>query len=116
MTIAVIGLSIDCADPVAVARFWSDVLGRPVRTRAPARTAPQSMPSAPENGPRLTFHKVPEPKTVKNRLHLDLRTNEFEAESERLISLGRDAHSGHRKAGGPLDDVCQTQKATSSTW
>jgi predicted enzyme related to lactoylglutathione lyase len=87
MTISVIGLSIDCADPVAVAQFWSDVLGRPVNPGASEDGAAIDA-SAPENGPRLTFHKVPEPKTVKNRLHLDLRTNEFEAESERLISLG----------------------------
>jgi hypothetical protein len=35
------------------------------------------------------FHKVPEPKTVKNRLHFDLKTSDFAAESERLLGLGR---------------------------
>ena len=104
MTISVIGLSIDCADPAAVARFWSEVLGRPVNPGASVDGAAIDA-SAPENGPRLTFHKVPEPKTVKNRLHLDLRTSEFEAESERLIGLGANAHTGHREAGGPLDHV-----------
>jgi Glyoxalase-like domain len=39
----------------------------------------------PASGPRLSFQQVPEPKTVKNRLHLDLRTDRFEAESERLV-------------------------------
>jgi predicted enzyme related to lactoylglutathione lyase len=33
-------------------------------------------------------HCIPEPKTVKNRLHLDLRTDQFEAETRRLIGLG----------------------------
>jgi len=87
MTTSVIGLSIDCADPVALAGFWSEVLGRPVNLGADAENAAIDA-TDPASGPRLTFHKVPEPKTVKNRLHLDLRTDQFEAESKRLIGLG----------------------------
>jgi Glyoxalase-like domain len=45
----------------------------------------------PGSGPRLSFQKVPEPKTVKNRLHLDLRTDQFQAESDRLTGLGATA-------------------------
>ncbi len=40
------------------------------------------------SGPRLTFHRVPEAKVVKNRLHLDLISDTFDAETERLLSLG----------------------------
>ena len=40
------------------------------------------------SGPRLTFHQVPEAKVVKNRLHLDLVSDRFESETERLRSLG----------------------------
>jgi hypothetical protein len=87
MTTSVIGLSIDCADPVALAGFWSAVLGRPVNPGADAEHAAIDA-TDPASGPRLAFHAVPEPKTVKNRLHLDLRTDRFEAESNRLISLG----------------------------
>ncbi|MGD0558713.1 MAG: VOC family protein [Streptosporangiaceae bacterium] len=87
MTTSVIGLSIDCADPVALARFWSEVLGRPVNPGADAENAGIDA-TDPASGPRLAFHQVPEPKTVKNRLHLDLRTDQFEAESERLAGLG----------------------------
>ena len=87
MTTSVIGLSIDCADPVALAGFWSEVLGRPVNPAADAENAAIDT-TDPASGPRLAFHKVPEPKTVKNRLHLDLRTDQFEAESRRLIDLG----------------------------
>jgi predicted enzyme related to lactoylglutathione lyase len=87
MTTSVIGLSIDCADPVALATFWSGVLGRPVN---PGANAERSAIDAtdPASGPRLGFQRVPEPKTVKNRLHLDLRTDEYEAESKRLTDLG----------------------------
>lgn len=36
----------------------------------------------------ITFHGAPEPKTVKNRLHLDLITADFDAELARLSKLG----------------------------
>jgi len=39
-------------------------------------------------GPLIVFNKVPEPKIVKNRLHLDLISDTFDAETERLLSLG----------------------------
>ena len=39
-------------------------------------------------GPRIAFNKVPEPKTVKNRLHLDVISDAFDAETKRLLSLG----------------------------
>ena len=87
MTMSVIGLSIDCADAVSLARFWSEVLGRPVNPGADAEHA-ASDATDPASGPRLSFQQVPEPKTIKNRLHLDLRTDQFEAESERLTGLG----------------------------
>jgi hypothetical protein len=87
MSTSVIGLSIDCADPIALALFWSEALGRPVNPGANAESAAIDA-TDPASGPRLAFHLVPEPKTVKNRLHLDLRTDQYEAESKRLISLG----------------------------
>jgi len=87
MTTSVIGLSIDCAKPAVLASFWSAVLGRPVNSGADAENAAIEA-TDPASGPRLAFHKVPEPKTVKNRLHLDLRTDQFERESKRLIGLG----------------------------
>jgi Glyoxalase-like domain len=87
MTTSVVGLSIDCADAVALAGFWSAVLGRPVNPGADAENAAIDATDL-GRGPRLSFHKVPEPKTVKNRLHLDLLTDQFEAESERLSGLG----------------------------
>ena len=87
MTMSVAGLSIDCADAATLAGFWSEVLGRPVNPGADAENAAIDA-ADPAGGPRLAFHTVPEPKTVKNRLHLDLRTDQFEAESKRLIGLG----------------------------
>jgi predicted enzyme related to lactoylglutathione lyase len=90
MTVSVVGLSIDCADAAALARFWSEVLGRPVNAGADAERAAIDA-TDPASGPRLSFQRVPEPKTVKNRLHLDLRTDRFEAENDRLTGLGATA-------------------------
>jgi predicted enzyme related to lactoylglutathione lyase len=90
VTTSVIGLSVDCADPAALAGFWAEALGRTVN---PGSTAEYAAIDAtdPAAGPRLAFHKVPEPKTVKNRLHLDLVTDQFQAETERLTGLGATA-------------------------
>ena len=114
MTTSVIGLSIDCAGAAGVARFWSAALGRPVNPGADAEHAAIDATN-PGSGPRLSFQKVPEPKTIKNRLHLDLRTDQFEAESERLTGLGATPFgvSRGRSSGGPPSP---TPKATSSTW
>jgi predicted enzyme related to lactoylglutathione lyase len=85
--LSVAALSIDCADPAALADFWGKVLGRPV---SPGPTPENVVVDAtdPASGPRLFFNKVPEPKTVKNRLHLDLLTEHYDEEAERLTGLG----------------------------
>jgi predicted enzyme related to lactoylglutathione lyase len=87
MTTSVIGLSIDAADAAALAAFWSEVLHRPVNPGATTESAAIDA-ADPAQGPKLAFWKVPERKSVKNRLHLDLWTDQFEAESKRLTGLG----------------------------
>jgi len=87
MSNSVIGLSIDCSDAAKLARFWADVLGRTVNPEPTAEFAAIDA-TDPSHGPRLAFHQVPEGKTIKNRLHLDLISSEFAAETERLLSLG----------------------------
>jgi hypothetical protein len=91
---------VDCHDPVAQAAFWAAALGyHLVRTEqeqvevAPWEREPpdlaEQVRQAPA-APTLVFVTVPETKTVKNRLHLDLRPVDrtHEAEVERLIGLG----------------------------
>ncbi|HEY0806266.1 MAG TPA: VOC family protein [Pseudonocardiaceae bacterium] len=82
------GLSVDCDDAATLARFWADVLGREVAADPDSDNAVVTVDAVGVHGPRLAFHRVPEPKTVKNRLHLDLVTAEFDAETERLLGLG----------------------------
>ena len=89
-------LAIDCADPDGLARFWCSVLGYEVRD-ADEGTVTIGSPMAPEGKnrpgpvpPTLTFAKVPERKTVKNRLHIDVNPTDREQAEEvrRLLGLG----------------------------
>ena len=89
-------VAIDCADAAALARFWAGVLGRQV---APASTSGHAVLLAgggDTSEPCLVFNRVPEAKIVKNRLHLDLISDTFDRESERLLSLGARRLSDHQ--------------------
>src|ERR687893_3174687 len=86
MALFVDWLAIDCADPAALARFWAEALDY--------KTLPGEDPDeaaiVPKDGKgtQILFMRVPEGKSVKNRLHLDLRPDDRDAEVERLIGLG----------------------------
>ena len=85
MSIRLWAVGYDTADAETLARFWSEVLGRPVDDGA---TADFAAIQVTDHGPALTFHKVPEGKTVKNRMHPDLISTDLEADTERLLGLG----------------------------
>jgi hypothetical protein len=89
-------LAIDCADPSGLARFWCAVLGYEVRDEEDGLVTIGS-PAVPEGRnrpgpvpPTLTFARVPEGKTVKNRVHLDVNATDREQDEEvrRLLDLG----------------------------
>jgi predicted enzyme related to lactoylglutathione lyase len=83
----VFGVSFDAQDAYASASFWAQVLGRTVAEGGDVTNATiDGDPAVP--GSRIGFHQVPEGKSAKNRLHLDLITSDFDAETERLIGLG----------------------------
>lgn len=89
MGVIVSQLCVDCAEPERLARWWAEVLGWQV-TVDDEDEAWVSPGSGDLTGGML-FLRVPEDKTVKNRLHLDLRPTDGssqEAELERLLSLG----------------------------
>src|SRR5215468_6464487 len=88
MITSVLGLAVDCADAPGLAGFWAQVLGREVSYGASADLAVIEATDLATSGPRLSFHRVPEAKSVKNRLHLDLGTADLDAEVERLVALG----------------------------
>ena len=76
-----------------MAAFWAEVLGSTVSEGATAESA------AVDGAPRLAFHQVPEAKQVKNRLHLDLLSKEFDVELERLLGLGASQVNEVRQGG-----------------
>ena len=108
-------VTFDCADPAGLAAFWAEVLGYVLQPPPPPyaswdealdawgvpdedRNSRSAVVDPDGTGPRLFFQRVPEPKTVKNRLHLDVRAapgatgderrQRLEAEAERLVGLG----------------------------
>jgi predicted enzyme related to lactoylglutathione lyase len=76
----------DCQDPETLADFWCGVL----RYRRVRRTGPYFalLPHSGQAGPELLLQAVPEEKVGKNRLHLDLRTEDLVAEVDRVRMLG----------------------------
>jgi hypothetical protein len=108
---------IDCADPARLSEFWASALGYKLQDPPPgfdsweallrARGIPESewnsasaLVDPDGKGPRFFFQRVPEPKTVKNRMHVDLdvangattpleqRKARAHEESARLQTLG----------------------------
>jgi len=85
---------IDCADHAVVVPFWEAALGwtshrindQFVALRAPA-----------ERGVcfDILFQKVPEPKTAKNRAHIDFDAGDMAAEVARLVALGGSVVAEH---------------------
>ena len=83
-------LTFVCRDPAKVATFWAAVLGYDV-VELDDEGADIRDPNG--GGWRITFFVVPEGKSVKNRLHLDLRpTGSMAEEIERVRSLGASQH------------------------
>jgi hypothetical protein len=80
-------LIIDAADPGGLARFWEQVLGY---QRTFEENGVVEIRGQAESGPSLVFVPVPEPKTLKNRLHIDVNPVDVDqrAEVERLLALG----------------------------
>ncbi len=85
---AIVEINIDCADPERVAAFWGEVLGWPVQQKGELRW--MSATGRPGEGLMLVFVGVPEPKTVKNRVHIDLGPSGCDQaqELERLLAFG----------------------------
>jgi hypothetical protein len=91
---------IDCHDIAAQSRWWADVLNWQIIYEAddevvivPTHITPETLRSTPwdQVGPGLVFVQVPEDKTVKNRLHMDLAPqldDDQDAMVESLIARG----------------------------
>jgi hypothetical protein len=75
MAISIYGTSFDAADAPVIANFWAEVLGRSVKPGATKESASLAPCDGTDDTP-IMFHAVLEAKAVKNRLHLDLFTDD----------------------------------------
>jgi predicted enzyme related to lactoylglutathione lyase len=82
---ATIGLVLDCADPDVLAKFWAAALRY---TNVGAAGAYVLLLPPDPTQPKLLLQRVAEPKTAKNRMHLDIHVPDIDAEAARLESLG----------------------------
>ncbi|WP_407554507.1 VOC family protein [Streptomyces sp. Pv4-95] len=99
MTSLVRHITIDCSDAYRLGTFWASVLD--------GSLASDDLPGDPEAtvtaaGSALLFVTVPDGKTVKNRVHVDLQPQDRsrDEEVERLLALGASLVADHRRADG----------------
>ncbi|MCP2164441.1 VOC family protein [Goodfellowiella coeruleoviolacea] len=80
-------IAIDAVNPEVVADFWCAVLGWTILDRAPDGI---TIGDSERSWPMIDIFEVPETKTVKNRLHFDLRADGVSTadELDRLLALG----------------------------
>jgi catechol 2,3-dioxygenase-like lactoylglutathione lyase family enzyme len=106
MSLRVRHITVDCADPHALARFWADVLGYREDPGDPNRPGEdEALLLDPQGGAGLLFLRVPEPKTVKNRVHFDIWPDGGDGRGrdqalERVLGLGARLVDDHREPDG----------------
>jgi predicted enzyme related to lactoylglutathione lyase len=90
MSLRIQCVDFDSNDPQAIAGFWEQALGWRRTHDSPDEVVLEPPTDSPLAGvvPDLIFLKVPEGKTTKNRLHLDLRPDDRDIEVARLEELG----------------------------
>ena len=79
-------ITFDCGDAATLAGFWSQLLDAPVDDGASELFA--TVGRAAGRAPVLMFIKVPEPKSTKNRVHVDLHATDWADEVARAVTLG----------------------------
>jgi hypothetical protein len=89
-------LIVDAIDPERLGRWWAEVLDHSVESVSSREVI---LGPAVNGHPRLVFLRHDEAKQAKNRLHLDLRPDDLEAEVERLVNMG----ARHVDVGAPED-------------
>jgi predicted enzyme related to lactoylglutathione lyase len=101
MTVSLHNITVDCADARALGAFWSALTGWPLfYDDDPEVLVAPSYP--PTTFPTMLFIPVPEGKTAKNRMHLDLQPTDCtrDEQVERAVALGATILGDHRKDDG----------------
>jgi catechol 2,3-dioxygenase-like lactoylglutathione lyase family enzyme len=84
--VGIAALAIDCADPPELAAWWSRLLGGEVEVDEDGDATLHTLQTP--DGLNIDFVAVPDTKTVKNRLHLDLRSTDLEEATRQAEALG----------------------------
>ena len=79
-------VTIDANDAAAIADFWAELTGTSVLDVVDEGRL--HFLSAAEGAPEICVQRVPEPKTVKSRVHLDLSATDLRVITERILALG----------------------------
>jgi predicted enzyme related to lactoylglutathione lyase len=98
MNLALEGITIDSTDPRALAEFWTQALGLEIAHDVDGWFLQLGSRANPGR-PYLGLQKVPEKRAGKNRVHLDLSTDDREGEVKRLESLGATVGETHEVPG-----------------
>jgi predicted enzyme related to lactoylglutathione lyase len=102
MTLHLANITVDCHDAARLAAFWAEALGRPVDDGASEFMASLARDDA--STPTWLFLRVAEGKAGKNRMHVDFRADDYEAETARLVALGA-TRTGHHDEYGVVWNV-----------
>jgi predicted enzyme related to lactoylglutathione lyase len=81
-------IQIDCRNPRLLAAFWSAVFGLEVDNILGEPPHYVGLAKMGSDSPYVSFQRVPEPKTVKNRLHFDIRVDDVEHATTQIKALG----------------------------
>jgi catechol 2,3-dioxygenase-like lactoylglutathione lyase family enzyme len=103
MSLKINHITFDAHDPATVAGFWGEAMGwseNPDHPNLPGDD--ECALFSPDGSPILLFIRVPEGKSVKNRVHLDVAPTDStrDVEVERLIGLGSTIYDDRRTADG----------------
>jgi hypothetical protein len=88
MSVSLFSVSLDCADAGKLADFWSQLLDRPVDEGGSPGFAAIGMTGDGAGAPVWMFHRVPEAKQAKNRVHIDFLAGNLQDEVQRALTLG----------------------------
>ncbi|WP_418003254.1 VOC family protein [Mycobacterium sp. PDNC021] len=81
-------MTIDCVDPIRMATFWGLLLGIDPSNEHGDDPGWATVGSSSGPTPRLTFQRVPEAKSTKVRIHLDVEVADIEVGRQRVEGLG----------------------------
>jgi hypothetical protein len=100
MSVSIRSVTFDCTDPYRLALWWCEVFGVPPSPQDHPGD-PAAICQPPDGGTRLLFERVPEPKSGKNRVHIDIQAGQQrDKEVERFIQLGASFVADHRRPDG----------------